>query len=333
MCLAQLERLEQRWLRIAADDIQDKGGHVSQMRCDAVLIAGPTASGKSAAALALAQHISGAVINADAMQVYREAPILTAQPDAHARAKAPHFLYGHVSAREPYSVGRYVEDARRALAEVRVLDKTPIFVGGTGLYFTALTEGLADIPPIPAETRAQARALLDEIGVGALYDRLSVRDPETAAMLRPTDPQRVVRAWEVLEATGIPLAHWRQKQSPPLLGGLTPGRFVLDPPRPLLRHRIAQRFEAMLGQGGEQEALALSDLDPALPSAKLLGRRQLIAYTQGKVSREAATQEAVTATRQFAKRQITWFRNRMADYVWFNPEESNIIALYGDFIA
>jgi tRNA dimethylallyltransferase len=303
------------------------------MRCDAVLIAGPTASGKSAAALALAEHISGAVINADAMQVYREAPILTAQPDGDSRAKAPHLLYGHVSAREPYSVGRYVEDARRALAEVRAMGKTPIFVGGTGLYFTALTQGLADIPAIPTETRAQARALLEKIGVRELHARLSVRDPETAAILRSTDPQRVVRAWEVLEATGIPLAHWRQKQSPPLLSGLTLGRFVLDPPRPLLRDRIAQRFEAMLDQGGEKEALVLSGLDHALPSAKLLGRRQLIAYAQGKISREAAIQEAVTATRQFAKRQITWFRNRMADYVWFNPEESNIVASYDGFIA
>ncbi|HEV7959582.1 MAG TPA: isopentenyl transferase family protein, partial [Rhizomicrobium sp.] len=153
------------------------------MRCDAVLIAGPTASGKSAAALALAERISGAVINADAMQVYREAPILTAQPDAEARAKAPHLLYGHVSARELYSVGRYVEDARRALAKVRAMGKTPIFAGGTGLYFTALTEGLADIPPTPAETRARARALLEEIGVGELHARLSARDPETASTL------------------------------------------------------------------------------------------------------------------------------------------------------
>jgi tRNA dimethylallyltransferase len=303
------------------------------MRCDAVLIAGPTASGKSAAALALAEHISGAVINADAMQVYREAPILTAQPDGHARAKAPHLLYGHVSARQPYSVGRYIEDARRALAEVRALGKTPIFAGGTGLYFTALTEGLADIPPIPAETRAHARALLDKIGVGELYARLFARDPETASLLRPTDPQRVVRAWEVLEATGIALAHWRQKQSPPLLGGFKLGRFVLDPPRPLLRDRIAQRFEAMLDQGGEKEALALSDLDPVLPSAKLLGLRQLLAHAQGKISREEAVMEAVTATRRFAKRQITWFRNRMADYVWFEPDGSNIIALYDDFVA
>jgi tRNA dimethylallyltransferase len=301
------------------------------MKCDAVLIAGPTASGKSAAALELARHIGGALINTDAMQVYQEAPILTAQPDAQARMQAPHLLYGHVSVREAYSVGRYIEDARRALAQTRAQGKVPIFVGGTGLYFTALTEGLADIPPIPAEVRAKARALLDEIGVGELHARLSARDPETAAELRASDPQRVVRAWEVLEATGRPLFHWRKEQSAPHLKGMTLARFVLNPPRPVLRAKIAERFEAMLGQGGEAEALALADLDPALPAAKLLGLRQLVAYVQKGLPREEAVAGAITATRQFAKRQITWFRNRMGDYAWFDPTESNIIAIYNDF--
>jgi tRNA dimethylallyltransferase len=303
------------------------------MKCDAVLIAGPTASGKSAAALDLARQIGGTLINADAMQVYKEATILTAQPDRHARAQAPHLLYGHVPARELYSVGRYAGDARRALAEVRAMGKVPIFVGGTGLYFTALTQGLAEIPPIPAEIRAKARALLDEIGVGALHARLSARDPDTAAELRPTDPQRVVRAWEVLEATGRPLIQWRKEQSAPLLEGLKLVRFVLDPPRPLLRDRIAERFKAMLDDGGEEEALALVGLDPALPAAKLLGLRQLAAHAQGKLSREEAIAEAVTVTRQFAKRQITWFRNRMGDYAWFDPNKSNIIAQYNDIVA
>ncbi|HEX4117554.1 MAG TPA: tRNA (adenosine(37)-N6)-dimethylallyltransferase MiaA [Rhizomicrobium sp.] len=303
------------------------------MKWDAVLIAGPTASGKSAAALDLARHINGALINADAMQVYKEAPILTAQPDVEARAQAPHLLYGHVPARELYSVGRYAEDARRALFEVRAIGKLPIFVGGTGLYFTALTQGLADIPPIPVEVRAKARALLDEIGVGVLHARLSARDPGTAAELRATDPQRVVRAWEVLEATGRPLIQWRKEQRPPLLEGLKLARFVLDPARQILRAKIAERFETMFDHGGAAEALALAGLDPAFPAAKLLGLRQLAAHAQGRLSREAAIAEAVTATRQFAKRQLTWFRSRMADYDWFDPSISNIIAQYDDFFT
>ncbi|HKD48569.1 MAG TPA: tRNA (adenosine(37)-N6)-dimethylallyltransferase MiaA [Rhizomicrobium sp.] len=312
-------------------NFETHGTHM--MRCDAVLIAGPTASGKSAAALALAHHISGALINADAMQVYREAPILTAQPDGEARAKAPHFLYGHVPVCEPYSVGRYVEDAREALAKAHAMGKIPILVGGTGLYFSALAEGLANVPPIPPETRARSRALMEEIGVGELHARLAERDAKTAAELRPTDSQRVVRAWEVLEATGRPLRHWRQAQTPPLLNELKLARFVLDPPRPLLRLKIAERFQSMLGHGGMDEALALAALDPSLPAAKLLGLRPLIAYAQGRLSREEAIEEAVNATRQFAKRQLTWFRNRMADYVWFDPNESNIIAIYDDFSA
>jgi tRNA dimethylallyltransferase len=295
---------------------------------DAVLIAGPTASGKSAAALALAEHIGGVVINADSMQVYREAPVLTAQPDDAARARAPHLLYGHVPAREVYSVGRYGEDARQALAQARAMGKTPIFVGGTGLYFTALTDGLARIPPVPAGVRERARALLEEIGVAALHGRLAARDPETAAQLRASDPQRTLRAYEVLEATGRPLAHWQRDAGAPVLEGHGLARFVLDPPRPLLRAAIAERFEAMLEQGGLEEALALADLDPALPAAKLLGLRPLIGLARGERTREAAVSEAVTATRQFAKRQMTWFRHRMTDYVWIDPSERNIIAAY-----
>ncbi len=298
------------------------------MKCDAVLIAGPTASGKSAAALALAGHIDGVVINADSMQVYREAPILTAQPDAQAQARAPHLLYGHVSANEVYSTGRYADDAHDALAKAQAMGKVPIFVGGTGLYFTALTDGLAQIPPVPADIRANARALLEEIGVAELHKRLALRDPQTAALLRPSDPQRTLRAYEVLEATGRPLSHWQRETGAPVLEGLRLARFVLDPPRPLLRAAIAERFEAMLNQGGLEEALALANLDPALPAAKLLGLRQLIALARGEMPREAAILDAVTATRQFAKRQMTWFRNRMTNYVRLDPYNSNIITTY-----
>ena len=301
------------------------------MNYDAVLIAGPTASGKSEAALLLAEAIGGAVINADSMQVYEEAPILTAQPDRAARARAPHLLYGHVSAYEAYSTGRYAVDAVRALERARTLGKVPIFVGGTGLYFTALTEGLSEMPPIPPAIRAQTRALLDEIGVGALHARLAQCDPKTAALLRPTDPQRTARAFEVFSATGRPLADWQQERGVPVLKDMRLGRFVLDPPRPILRERIAARFAAMVEQGGVEEAAALAGLDPSLPAAKLLGLRPLAALACGEITKEAALEQAVTATRQFAKRQMTWFRHRMADYVWLIPDYSNIITMLRHF--
>jgi tRNA dimethylallyltransferase len=273
------------------------------MTFDAVLIAGPTASGKSAAALALAEMIGGAVINADSMQVYAEAPILTAQPDAAARARVPHLLYGHVPARELYSVGRYAEDAARALREAQSMNRVPVFVGGTGMYFMALEEGLASIPDIPSDIRAGARALLEEIGVEALHARLAARDPDTAAGLRPTDPQRTLRAWEVLEATGRPLVEWQRAPAEPILKDLKLARILLDPPRESLRAAIAARFEAMVHAGGLAEARALEGLEPSLPAAKLLGLRPLQALARGQISEKAAISEAVTATRQFAKRR------------------------------
>lgn len=296
------------------------------MTVDAVLIAGPTASGKSDAALALAQRINGVVINADSMQVYREAPILTAQPSAADKARAPHLMYGHVGAREVYSVGRWRDDAIAALETLE--GRTPIFVGGTGMYFMALTDGLAAIPPIPADIRDAARALLEEIGVEALHARLTARDPLTASKLRPTDPQRTLRAWEVLQATGRPLAQWQDAPAAPVLKDKKVAAFVLDPPRPILRARIAARFAAMMDEGGLSEAVALAGLDPALPAAKLLGLAPLQALAAGTLSKDQALEVAITGTRQFAKRQMTWFRHRMAHYNWFDPLQRNIIAEY-----
>jgi tRNA dimethylallyltransferase len=298
------------------------------MKVDAVLIAGPTASGKSAAALELAEEIGGMVINADSMQVYREAPILTAQPSEADKARVPHLLYGHVSAREVYSVGRWRDDAARAIDEAKAMNRVPIFVGGTGMYFMALTDGLANIPPTPPEIRDAARALLDDIGVEALHAKLTDRDPVTAAKLRPSDPQRVLRAFEVFEATGRPLAEWQGAPSAPLLKDARLASFVLDPPRPELRLRIAARFGAMLDVGGLNEARLLEDLDPALPAAKLLGLRPLQALAAGTLTRAEALDAAITATRQFAKRQMTWFRHRMPHYIWFDPIISNLITQY-----
>ena len=303
------------------------------MKFDAVLIAGPTASGKSAAALALAETIGGVVVNADSMQVYREAPILTAQPSAADQARVPHLLYGHVAATEVYSVGRWRDDAIAALAQARDMNRTPIFVGGTGMYFMALTDGLADIPAIPDDIRDAARTLLAQIGVEQLHARLAARDPRTASRLRPTDPQRVLRAWEVFEATGRPLAEWQGEPAAPLLKDQTLTAFVLDPPRPALRANIATRFEQMIDAGGLDEARALAGLDPSLPAAKLLGLRPLQALAAGELDRAEALEKAVTATRQFAKRQMTWFRHRMPHYVLFDPLLGNIVTKYAEISA
>jgi tRNA dimethylallyltransferase len=303
------------------------------MKVDAVLIAGPTASGKSAAALALAEEIGGVVVNADSMQVYREAPILTAQPSAADQARVPHLLYGHVSAHQAWSTGLWRDSAAIALAEARAMQRVPIFVGGTGLYFMALTDGLVDIPPTPPEIRDAARALLDDIGVEALHARLNERDPLTASKLRPSDPQRVLRAFEVFEATGRPLAQWQDAPAEALLTDARIAAFVLDPPRAEVRRRIATRFEAMVDEGGLDEARALEGLDPTLPAAKLLGLRPLQALAAGTLTRGEALDAAITATRQFAKRQMTWFRHRMPHYIWFDPLVSNLITQYRDISA
>ena len=303
------------------------------MKFDAVLIAGPTASGKSQAALALAEKIGGVVINADSMQVYREAPILTAQPSDADKARLPHLLYGHVGVDEVYSVGRWRTDAIAALAEARSMKRVPIFAGGTGLYFSALTDGLAEIPEIPPEVRDSARGLLDEIGVEELHARLAARDPRTASKLRPSDPQRVLRAYEVFEATGRPLAEWQEAPAQSILRNSHIAAFVLDPPRSELRARIAIRFEEMVEGGGLKEAAALAGLDSALPAAKLLGLRPLQALAAGQISRSDALEQAITATRQFARRQMTWFRNRMPHYIWYDPLQSNIIAQFGQISA
>lgn len=295
------------------------------MPIDAVLIAGPTASGKSAAALALAERIGGTIVNTDSMQVYREARILTARPSDEDIARAPHLLYGHVSVHEPYSVARHQADAIEVLAGVRAAKRVPIFTGGTGLYFGALTEGLAEIPPVPADIRAKAHARFDEIGAGAFFAELVARDPDTR--LRASDRQRVLRAYEVFEATGRPLAHWQKNAGTAVLDGLNLARFVISPPRAELHQRIDVRFETMLASGAMDEAAALGEIDPALPSAKILGRRELLALRAGTLDLPAAKAAAQAATRQYAKRQLTWFRHRMADWHWIEAEDSsNILA-------
>jgi tRNA dimethylallyltransferase len=284
------------------------------LNVDAILIAGTTASGKSRAALELAQRIGGVIVNADSMQVYREPRILTARPSDADMAKAPHLLYGHVPARDAYSTGRFQSDAGHALAEVRVTRRIPIFVGGTGLYFTALTEGLSEMPAIPAGVREAARDRLEAIGNAAFHSELMRRDPELAAQLNPGDSQRMLRAYEVFEASGKPLSFWQKNAGKPVLAGLALAKFVLEVPRPLLHERIEARFRAMFASGAMAEALALENLDTDLPAAKIIGRRELLALHAGETDEAEAIARAVTASRQYAKRQDTWFRNQLADW-------------------
>jgi tRNA dimethylallyltransferase len=292
------------------------------MRVDAVLIAGPTAGGKSEAALALAERIGGALINTDSMQVYREACILTARPGDTALARAPHFLYGHVSVNDVYSVARYQSDAMEVFARVRASGKLPLFVGGTGLYFHALTEGLAEVPKIPEAIRKTVRARREAMGAEAFFRELAARDPDSAARLRPSDRQRVLRAAEVLEASGKPLAAWQRSSGSAPLAGLRLARFVLSLPRAELHQRIEARFERMIAEGALEEARSLKGLDPGLPPVKLLGLRQLWAALDGALTLDDAIASAKTATRQYAKRQLTWFRHRMADWVWIEATDT-----------
>jgi tRNA dimethylallyltransferase len=281
-------------------------------RPEAVLIAGPTASGKSALALVLAERLGGVVVNADAMQVYRELRVLSARPSPEDEARVAHALYGIASAHEPFSVARWVEAAGTALAEIRAQRQLPVIVGGTGLYFAALLNGLSPIPEIHPTIRAETRLRLADIGNERFHAALLVRDPAMGRRLEVGDSQRLVRAWEVIEATGQSLDEWQKLKGTPVLSGAL-ARFVVKPNRDWLKIQIGRRFELMMAQGALEEVRALGDLDDALPAARALGVPQLRAHLRGEVSVEAAVERAVTETRQYAKRQMTWFRNQMAD--------------------
>ncbi|MBL6853836.1 MAG: tRNA (adenosine(37)-N6)-dimethylallyltransferase MiaA [Alphaproteobacteria bacterium] len=302
------------------------------MSVDAILIAGPTTSGKSQAALELAEAVGGIIVNADSMQVYREPRILTARPSDVDTARVPHLLYGHVPAREPYSTGRYQQDAGHALHEVRAVHRIPIFVGGTGLYFRALTDGLSEIPEVPSGVREVTRSLLAEIGNAEFHARLAARDAEMGAQLNPGDSQRMLRAWEVLEASGRSLAFWQKNEGKPVLDGLRLAAFVIDVPREVLWQRIDDRFRAMVAAGAMEEALALEDLDPALPAARIIGRRELLDWHNGVLTRDEAVEKAVIATRQYAKRQDTWFRNQLSDWPRMDGMQSNIVSAMRQFL-
>ena len=288
---------------------------------DAVLIAGPTASGKSALALKLARDYGGAVINADAMQVYAELRVLSARPDAAEEAQAPHYVYGFVSAFEPFSVGRWLTAARDALAAARAKGLTPSVVGGTGLYFAALLNGLSPIPEIHASIRVEARQKLEALGNAAFHAALAARDPLMGERLNPGDSQRLVRAWEVIEATGQSLSEWQALKGAPVLTGDL-ARFVLKPNRDWLIERIARRFHAMMAQGALDEVRALRGISDDLPAARALGVPELLAHLDGRLKLDQAVEQAITQTRQYAKRQMTWFRHQMPD--WAVIERSSV---------
>ncbi|MEZ5787198.1 MAG: tRNA (adenosine(37)-N6)-dimethylallyltransferase MiaA [Xanthobacteraceae bacterium] len=295
------------------------------VRPDAILIAGPTASGKSALALALAERIGGHVINADAMQVYRDLRIITARPSPRDEERAPHRLYGHVDAASSYSAGHYLRDAGAAIAEARSLDRVPILVGGTGLYFKALTRGLAAIPPIPKPIRDRVREVLALRGPEVLHAELGRRDPDAAARLNPRDRIRIARALEVIEATGRPLADWQREGSAPILD---PGRAVklfLAPERATLYACIDARFAQMLAAGALDEVrrLAERELDPLLPAMKAHGVPWLIRHLRGEMSLAEAAVQAQADTRHYAKRQFTWFRHQLSDWPQVAPEQAS----------
>ena len=298
------------------DDGDGKGG------TKAVLIAGPTASGKSALALALAEATGGIVINADSMQVYRDLRVITARPSPEEEARVPHRLYGYCDAAVNCSAGSWGADATAALAEARAANRLPIFIGGTGLYFKALTRGLSAVPPIPAEVREDVRARMERDGVEALHAELARSDPVSGEKLKPRDSARVARALEVIEATGRALPDWHREGLPPVLPAEGIAAVFLAPDRKDLYARINARFETMLEKGALEEvaALAARRLDPILPAMKAHGVPALIRYLAGEITREQAIEIGQTDTRHYAKRQFTWFRHQLPEFERVAPD-------------
>lgn len=294
----------------------------------AVLVSGPTGVGKSKMALRLAsvwkRHGGARIINVDSQQVYRELRVLTARPSLKDEELIPHKLYGFVSVGDPFSVGSW---RKHALAEAEAAQsegELPILVGGSGLYFKALTDGLANIPDIPDAVRERGAEKLRILGPRGLHDELAKRDPIMAARLVPDDGQRVRRAWEVLEATGISLYRWQNVggAEPRLMG--TVAKFVLTQPRDALVTRLNRRFSSMVEGGALNEIAALwrSGFDRELPGMKAQGARDLLRHLDGKISLEEAISFGQASTRQYAKRQMTWMRNQMADWTWITAKDS-----------
>lgn len=282
----------------------------------ALLIMGPTASGKSALALALARRIGGEIVNADSMQVYRDFRVLTARPSAEEEALAPHHLYGHVGAGELYSTGRWLNDALAAITDIRERGAIPILVGGTGLYFKALTEGLAEMPAVDPEARAELRERAQREGAAALHAELAQLDPHTAARLTPNDAPRILRALEVWRSAGASIAELQAATRPALTRDEWAG-LALTPERAGLYAAIDARFDAMLAHGvlDEVRAFEAHKLDPALPAMKAHGAPALMAHLRGEISLADAAEIAKRDTRRYAKRQFTWIGGQMREWV------------------
>lgn len=284
---------------------------------NAILIAGPTASGKSRLALELAQKNNGVVINTDSMQVYQLLNVLTARPDAENMQAAPHRLYGHVDPASAYSTGAWLNDVAALLHEDGLAGQTPIFVGGTGLYFRALTEGLSKMPAIPEDIRTRLRTRLTEEGPAELHRQLMSLDPDVAIKLQAGDGQRIVRALEVLEASGQSIAAWQAQKGTPIVDAASANKIVLDIDRDVLTRRIDDRLDQMVAKGAVDEVrqLLARRLDPALPAMRAIGVPEFSAALAGEISMDEAVGLAKIATRQYAKRQATWFRNQF-DSSW-----------------
>ncbi len=281
-----------------------------------LIVAGPTASGKSALAMGLAEQLNGVIINADSMQVYRELPILTACPAIEDLARVPHQLYGTLSGDTPCSAGYWRALALKEIEEAGRAGHLPILVGGTGFYLRALKEGIAAVPAVPVTVRDEAEALYSRLGGPAFVEELAERDPESAQRLHPNDRQRLIRAWEVVRATGRPLSAWQRDQGAEVLPAhLKFTTLVQMPERAELYRRCDQRFEVMMEKGALEEVRALMalDYDPKLPVMKSLGVPDLIEYLRGNVELEEAITSAKTKTRRYAKRQMTWLRHQVID--------------------
>ncbi|WP_040593706.1 tRNA (adenosine(37)-N6)-dimethylallyltransferase MiaA [Mesorhizobium metallidurans] len=294
--------------------IENSGGQAGEGRVkNAILIAGPTASGKSALALDLAERKGGVIVNSDSMQGYSVLDVLTARPGAAELARAPHYLYGHVHPSTAYSTGAWLRDVTRLIEEGTFFDRTVIFVGGTGLYFRALAEGISEMPEIPQQVRDRWRYELKEQGSAKLHRILLREDSAAGMVLKPSDGQRIVRALEVLDASGRSILDWQAMRGRPLVDRASARFFVIEPERAALVSRIEARFDRMLDNGALEEVrrLAALGLDADLPAMKAIGVRELRAAMAGELSFPEAIERAKIATRQYAKRQATWFRHQL----------------------